>query len=100
MPYTDDDINKKRGEVQTLREQVAAEAAKRESRERGLTNDIYAAELDGEAARLRAELTALKENAKASTLREGATPLATERENAKEAVEAEKAAAKAAGTGN
>ena len=100
MPNTDEDIKRKRDEVQSLREQVAQAAATREARERGLTNDIYAAELDAEAARLRAELVALKDSAKASNVRAGATPLATEQENAKNAEEAAKVAAKAAGTGN
>lgn len=60
MPTTDKELAKKREHVQSLREQVAAEEAKRVERERGQVNDIEAAALDDEAARLQAQLDAAK----------------------------------------
>lgn len=97
MATSDEELAKKAEEVERLRQQVAEAEALRESRERGLTNDIQAAELDAEAARLRAELAALKDSAKVSNVRESATPLLTETANAKEAASVAKAAEKAAG---
>jgi hypothetical protein len=81
MPTSDEDLQAKRDEVSKLREQVANEEAKRLERERNLSNEVEAANLDAEAANLRAQLAAAKESAKVGTVRAGATaPIEAARE--------------------
>lgn len=89
MPTSDEDLQGKRAEAQKLREQVAAEEAKRLERERNLTNELEGAQLDAEIAQLRANLAAAKEEAKPATVKAGGTgPL----EAAREAMERAQAA--------
>lgn len=57
MATTDEDLQKKQDHVVDLRQKVAEANATRETHERGLSNDITAAALDAEAARLEIELT-------------------------------------------
>jgi hypothetical protein len=72
MPTSDDDLRKKQEHVQKLRQQLAAAEASRVSREVELANDVTAAQLDAEAARLEADLGVAKDMAKASNVRSAA----------------------------
>lgn len=56
MATSDEDLQKKTQNVADLRQKVAEANAARENTERNLTNDVTAAALDAEAAKLEAEL--------------------------------------------
>lgn len=58
MPTSDEDLQQKQERVQQLREQLAAEESKRVQVERETSNDVTAAQLDAEAARLEASIEA------------------------------------------
>lgn len=60
MATSDEELADKRAHVQELREQVAAEEAKRLEREAGVVNDLASQQLDAEAARLEAQLAQAK----------------------------------------
>jgi len=94
---SDEELAKKAERVQKLREQVAAEEAKRLEREAGLSNDITAQRLDAEAARLEAQLAMAKQASKASTAKEGASaPLEAAKEEMKAALAVREGVEKAA----
>lgn len=96
MPTSEDDLAAKAEEVQKLRDQVTAQEATRESRERDLANDITMRQLEAEEASLRARLAVAKEGAKAGSVKEGAAaPLGAVQDQLKAAVEQQKAAEKA-----
>jgi DNA-binding protein H-NS len=61
VPTTDDQLAKKREQVETLRQQVAQEVAKRVEREAAAVNDVTAVQLDEEIGRLQAQLAAAKD---------------------------------------
>lgn len=91
MAVTDEDIQKKQDKLAKLREQIADAHATREERESEASNEIIAAQLDAEEARLTAELVAAKESAKKANIRAGAADLLSQvKEN--EAVAAAQAA--------
>lgn len=90
MPTSDQDLRSKQEHVEKLRSQVAEANAHREERERSLANDVTAAQLDTEAARLEAELIRSREMAKAGTVKLAASPLASAQADMKAAVEARK----------
>lgn len=73
MATTDEELEQKRQHVQKLREQVANEVTKRETRERELGNDVVAIQLDAEATRLQAALDAAKAANKVAAVKEGAS---------------------------
>lgn len=75
MPTTDEELQKKREENEKLRSQIAAAEAKRVQNEQLASNDIVAAQLDAENARLQAELTLAQDGAKKSTINEGTADL-------------------------
>lgn len=88
-----EELAKKGEHVQKLREQVAAEEAKRLERESGLANEITAQQLDAEAARLEAQLAMAKQANRASAVKEGASgPLAAAKAEMEAAVAQQKAA--------
>lgn len=89
MATTEKDLDAKRQRVERLREQVRAEENKRLEREAALTNDVTAAQLDNEAARLEAQLAAAKEANKVAAVKDGAASVL-------DAVKAEQEAASAA----
>ncbi len=92
MPTTEEELQQKRERNAKLREQLAQEEAKRVEREVNLANDLTAAQLDAEEARLKAQLTDAKEAAKVANVKEGASaPLAAAKEEMQRAVEAQKA---------
>lgn len=86
VAISDEEIGKRQSRVEKLREQVAAEEAKRIDREAGLSNDIAAAQLDAEEARLIAQLEAAKEANKVSAVKGGVSsvldPVEEDRKNA------------------
>lgn len=73
MPTSEEELKKKRDNVEKLRQQVADEEAKRVTRERELSNDVTAAQLDAEAVRLEARLAAAKDSNKVAAVKEGAS---------------------------
>lgn len=75
MPTTEEELDEKRQRNQKLRDQLAAEEAKRVDRETSLANDVTAMQLDAEAVRLQAALDAAKEANKVSAVKEGAAPV-------------------------
>lgn len=75
MPTSNEDLQAKKDRVEKLREQVASEEAKRLEREQALANDVTAAQLDAEAARLEAQLETAKQSNKAAAVKEGASDL-------------------------
>ena len=72
---TEEDLEKKRASVDKLREQIADAQSSREERERNLSNEIAMKQLDAEEARLKAELAATREAAKASNVKAGTADL-------------------------
>jgi hypothetical protein len=72
---SDEDLDKMRDRVEKLRQQVATEEAKLTERQADLQNDITAAQLETETARLEAQLQAAKEANKVSTVKEGVSSL-------------------------
>lgn len=81
MPTTDDELAKKRDKLEKLREQVAEAEDTRLQRERELSNDISAAELDAEEARLTHRLSIAKEMSKVSVVKAGAAQIFENIEN-------------------
>ena len=71
MSVTEEDLEKKRERNEKLRQQIQTEESKRFEREVNLTNELTAAELDAEGARLEAQLAAAKEAGKASVVKSG-----------------------------
>lgn len=63
MPTSDEDLQQKAEEVQSLREQVATAEADRVRQEAGLANDATMAQLEAEEAALRARLAVMKQAA-------------------------------------
>lgn len=76
MAVSEEDLEKKRQKVETLRAKVVDAQFLREERERELSRDIEAKQLDAEADRLEGELSIAKELAKVSTVKAGASDLA------------------------
>ena len=72
MATSDEELQAKADKIQKLREQIAAEEAKRLEREAAVANDITAAQLDAEATRLQAQLEAAKNANKANAVKDGA----------------------------
>lgn len=72
MPTSDEDLQKKQAHVQKLRQQLAAAEASRTAREAELANDVTAAQLDAEAARLEADLASAKDLAKVGSVKAAA----------------------------
>lgn len=95
-PTSDEDLQKLQNDVDTLRERVAAEEAKRVERERLAANDVTAAHLNAEKARLEAQLASAKEAGKAAAVKEGLSgPLEAAKEDQKRAESQRDAIAKA-----
>lgn len=92
---TEEDLDKKRHGLEKLREQIAEAHASRESREQALSNEISMKQLDAEEARLRAELAAAREAAKASTVKSGTADLLDTITDEQKAAEASAKAAEA-----
>lgn len=96
MPTSDEDLQKKQEHVEKLRQQLADEENKRVERETELSNDIAAGQLDAEAARLEAQLTAAKSANKVSAVKAGASaPIEAAKAEMATAVEQQKALAAA-----
>lgn len=92
MTTSDEDLQKKRENVEKLRQQVADATLKREAAERSAVNDVMAAELDAEAARLEAQLVEAKQGSTKTAVSEGtAAPLAAAKETMEQAVAQQKA---------
>jgi hypothetical protein len=92
MSVTEEDLDKKRERNEKLREQIQTEEAKRFQREADLTNELTAAQLDAEGARLEAQLAAVKESGKASNVKAGVEgPLVSAKEQMEQAVAQQKA---------
>lgn len=92
MPTSDSELQKKRDHVEKLRERLAAEEAKRTTREAEMVNDVTAAQLDAEAAQLEAALERAKAANKVSAVREGASgPIVNAQEQMEQAVAQQKA---------
>lgn len=72
MATTEKELDEKRQRNERLREQLAAEEAKRLTREAEVSNDVTAKNLDAEAARLEAQLAAAKETNKVAAVKSGA----------------------------
>lgn len=72
MPTSDEDLQKMQDEVQKLRDKVAAERDTAARRTRELDNDVTAANLQAEKARLEAELAVAKDSNKVSNVKAGA----------------------------
>lgn len=99
MPTSDEELQAKADRVEKLRSQVAAEEAKRATREREIANDITAAQLDAEAAALETRLQVAKDAGKVSAVKEGASaPLDAARESLATAVAQQDAAKEAKAT--
>lgn len=97
MPTTEEDLQQKRERNEKLREQIAAEEAKRRDRELDLSNQIVGQELDAEGARLEAELASLKESSKVANVKSGAeAPLQSAKEAMEQALAQQKAQEEAA----
>lgn len=93
MPTSDEDLQKQSDRVQKLREQVAAEEAKRTTRERDLANDVTMAQLQAEEATLEARLAVAKDAGKVASVKAGAAaPLEAAKEQMERAVAQKKAA--------
>lgn len=93
MPTSDEDLQKQSDRVQKLREQVAAEEAKRTTRERDLANDVTMAQLQAEEAALEARLAVAKDAGKVGSVKAGAAaPLEAAKEQMERAVAQKKAA--------
>jgi len=96
MATSDEDLAKKADDIQKLREQVAAEEAKRVDRERAVTNDLTMAQLQSEEAALRARLASAREASKVTNIKSGAeAPLAAAQAQMEAAVAQEQAVAAA-----
>src|SRR3569833_3172119 len=95
MPTTEEELQAKRERNEKLRDQIAAEQAKRHEEQTSLANDVTAAQLDAEGARLEAELSNVqREN---ENLAAGASaPLESARERMELAYAAQKASEDAA----
>lgn len=92
MATSDEDLKKKQEHVARLREQVAAEEAKRVTREAELANDVTMAQLTAEEARLEAQLTAARQANKVTAVKDGASaPLQSAREQMEQALAVQKA---------
>ncbi len=81
MPTSDDDLLKKQANVEKLRQQLVTAEASRVNRELELSNDVTAAQLDAEAARLEADLAVAKDLSRVTAVKSGASaPLDTARD--------------------
>jgi hypothetical protein len=74
---TEEDLQKIRDDNDKLREQIAAEDAKRAEREAEATLAVSLAQLSTENARLQAQLASAKEAAKVATVKAGTDTLMT-----------------------
>lgn len=91
VPTSDKDVETLQSSVKKKRAQLEKARRQRVSREQGLTNEITAAQLQAEEARLDAEIAAEKSASTPSAVREGAsTPLAQAKEQMENAVAAQK----------
>lgn len=99
MPTSDEDLQKLQDRAAKLREQVATEEQKRVQRERELSNDVTAAQLQAEITRLETRLDASKDANKVSEVKSGAAaPLEAAKTEMQRAVEVQKAQAAASKT--
>lgn len=97
MPTSDEELQAQRDRVDKLRERVAAERVKAVDNTASVQNDVDAALLSAEEARLEAELAAVKQTSTKSAAKEAAArPLEQAKEQMEEAVAAQKAAEQAA----
>jgi hypothetical protein len=71
VPTSDEDLQKKRDEVQKLRDKVATANADADRKARELDNDVAAAQLDAEKVRLENELAAAKHRGSAAVVKAG-----------------------------
>lgn len=93
MPTSDEAVQKKADDVQSLREKVADAEANRVTRERELSNDITMRQLEAEEARLEAALSRAKQDGKVASVKAGAdAPLSAIQEEMATAVAARDAA--------
>lgn len=100
MATSDSDLEKKREHNRDLRARLAAAKAQQADHETRVANDLVAAQLDAEAARLSAELEAVKQHSKVRDVRAGAeVPLEAAKEEMRRAAELEKAQKAAADSG-
>lgn len=87
MAITEEELDEKRQRVEKLRREVAAEEAKRLTREAEAGNTLVSTQLDAETVRLEAQLAAAKERNKVAAVKDGiAAPLEavqTDLDNAK-----------------
>ena len=91
MATTDEELAQLQKSVEKKREQLADAERQREERQAGLSNDITAAQLQAEEARLDAALSAAKADAKAANVKSGASgPLDAAKEEMRLAVERQK----------
>lgn len=92
MAVTDEELAEKQERNLKLRQQLADEETKRLERERGMTNDITAAQLDAEAVQLETQIAAAKQANKVGEVKAGAAaPLEAARAQMEAAVAAQKA---------
>lgn len=96
MPTSNEDLNAKAEEVQSLREQVRQAESDRRTREAEVANDVTMAQLQAEEAALRARLAVIQQAADTPEAVADQTPLAVVREQMEAAVERQKAAEDAA----
>lgn len=95
MAITEEELQAKRERNEKLREQIVAEQAKRYEVQADLANEVTAAELDAEGARLQAELAGVQRDN--DTLADGASaPLQSARERMDQAAAMQQAAEDAA----
>lgn len=87
MPTSDEDLQKAKDEVQSLRDAVANAEAEQARKARELDNDVTAAQLEAERVRLEAQLAQLKYDSRPAQVKAGAgAPLASAQEQMKLAV--------------
>lgn len=97
MPTTDEELQQKQDNLVKLRQQVADADSKRVEAEKGLSNDILAAQVDAETTRLEVQLAAAKAASSGSAAKGGASaPLQAAKDDMAVAVAQQKAAEKAA----
>jgi hypothetical protein len=93
VAVTEEDVQKKRDDVEKLRAQIAEARSKETVRLAEEVNEVTMLQLEGEEARLEVELIRAREAAKKSTIQAGSGNIKDQAEEQKKAAEA---AAKAA----
>lgn len=87
MAVTEEDLDNERKAIEKLRGQVADTQAKAEQRVRDQANVVEHEALKAERARLEAQLAVAREQAKAATVKEGASGVLDQVKDEREAAE-------------